>query len=82
MENADHGERLHKALRGDIVDMETAAVAQAASRMDIPWAAIKAVSDYANGNSAGDFQANLKYAARLAAEATQRMIADLPQGLN
>jgi adenosylhomocysteine nucleosidase len=55
-------------------------VAQAATRMDIPWAAIKAVSDDANGNSAGDFQANLKYAARLAAEATQRMIADLPQG--
>jgi adenosylhomocysteine nucleosidase len=80
MENADHGERLHKALSGDIVDMETAAVAQAAARMDIPWAAIKAVSDDANGNSAGDFQANLKHAARVAAEAAQRMIADLPQG--
>lgn len=80
MESAEHGERLYKALSGDIVDMETAAVAQAAARMDIPWAAIKAVSDDANGNSAGDFQANLKHVARVAAEAAQRMIADLPQG--
>jgi adenosylhomocysteine nucleosidase len=48
--------------------------------MNIPWAAIKAVSDDANGNSASNFQANLKYAARLAAEAAQGMIADLPQG--
>lgn len=80
MESADHGARLHKALRGDIVDMETAAVAQAAARMDIPWAAIKATSDDANGHSAGDFQSNLKRAARMAAEAAQGMIADLPRG--
>ena len=80
VESADHGQRLHKALSGDIVDMETAAVAQAASRMDVEWAAIKATSDDANGESAGDFQANLKRAARLAAEAAERMISDLPRG--
>ena len=56
------------------VDMETAAVAQAATRMDVPWAAIKATSDNANGDSAGDFQTNLKRAARIAADATDRMI--------
>ena len=74
VESAEHGSRLHKALSGDIVDMETAAVAQAAARMDVPWAAIKATSDDANGDSAGDFQANLKRAARLAADAAERMI--------
>jgi adenosylhomocysteine nucleosidase len=60
--------------------METAAVAQAAARMDVPWAAIKATSDDANGDSAGDFQTNLNRAARIAAEAVERMIADLPSG--
>jgi nucleoside phosphorylase len=80
VESADHGQRLHQALSGDIVDMETAAVAQAAARMDVPWAAIKATSDDANGGSVGDFQANLKRAARLAADATERMIEGLPCG--
>ncbi len=77
VESADHGNRLRSALHGDIVDMETAAVAQAAARMDVPWAAIKATSDNANGDSAGDFQTNLKRAARIAAEATERMISAL-----
>ena len=77
VESADHGNRLRSALHSDIVDMETAAVAQAAARMDVPWAAIKATSDNANGDSAGDFQTNLKRAARIAAEATERMISAL-----
>ncbi|WP_411291319.1 purine phosphorylase [Sphingorhabdus sp.] len=79
VESADHGKRLHSALSGDIVDMETAAVAQAAVRMDVPWAAIKATSDNADGESAGDFQSNLKRASRVAAEAAERMIMDLPR---
>lgn len=77
VENPDHGRRLYEALGGDIIDMEVAAVAQAASRMDVPWAAIKATSDNADGESAGDFQSNLKRAARKAAEAAERMIAAL-----
>lgn len=77
VENPDHGRRLHEALGGDIIDMETAAVAQAASRMDLPWAAIKATTDNADGDSSGDFQSNLKRAARNAAEAAERMIAAL-----
>jgi nucleoside phosphorylase len=77
VENPDHGRRLYEALGGDIIDMETAAVAQAAARMDLPWAAIKATTDNADGASSGDFQTNLKRAARMAAEATERMIASL-----
>lgn len=77
VENPDHARRLYEALGGDIIDMEVAAVAQAASRMDLPWAAIKATTDNADGASVGDFQSNLKRAARMAAEAAERMIAAL-----
>lgn len=77
VENPDHGRRLHEALGGDIIDMETAAVAQAAVRMNVPWAAIKATTDNADGSSSGDFQTNLKRGAKLAAEAAERMIAAL-----
>lgn len=77
IENPDLGRRLHDALGGDIIDMETAAVAQAAARMDMPWAAIKATSDNADGASSGDFQSNLKRAAKRAADATEKMIAAL-----
>ena len=77
VEHPDHGRRLHEALGGQLIDMETAAVAQAAARMDRPWAAIKATTDNADGESAGDFQSNLKRASRVAAEAVERMIAAL-----
>lgn len=77
VENADHGRRLHKNLGGHLIDMETAAVAQAAKRLGVPWAAIKATTDNADGDS-GDFQTNLKRASRTAAEAAERMILALP----
>lgn len=77
VEHPDHGRRLHEALGGQLIDMETAAVAQAAARMDRPWAAIKATTDNADGESAGDFQSNLKRASRIAAEAVERMITAL-----
>ncbi len=77
VENPDHGRRLYEALGGDIIDMETAAVAQAASRMDVSWAAIKATTDNADSQSSGDFQSNLKRGARVAAAAAERMIAAL-----
>jgi adenosylhomocysteine nucleosidase len=75
IENPDHSRRLYDALQGDIIDMETAAVAQAARRMDVPWAAIKATIDNGDGDNVGDFQSNLKRAARMAAQAAERMIA-------
>jgi 5'-methylthioadenosine/S-adenosylhomocysteine nucleosidase len=78
VESADHGRRLHRELGGHLIDMETAAVAQAAERLGVPWAAIKATTDNADGDSVGDFQSNLKRAARIAAEAAERMIAALP----
>jgi adenosylhomocysteine nucleosidase len=77
VENPDHGRRLYEVLNGDIIDMEVAAVAQAAARMDLPWVAIKATTDNADGDSSGDFQSNLKRGARIAAEAAERMIGAL-----
>ncbi|MEP7351060.1 MAG: 5'-methylthioadenosine/S-adenosylhomocysteine nucleosidase [Sphingorhabdus sp.] len=77
IENADHARRLRNQLGGDLIDMETAAVAQAALRLGLPWAAIKATTDNADGESGGDFQTNLKRGARAAACAAEKMIAAL-----
>ena len=63
------------ALGATLVDMEVGAVAQAAARLGKPWAAIKAVTDEANGDSAGDFYANLVRAARTAAREIERLVA-------
>lgn len=65
---------LRDELKADLVDMETAAVAQIANLLDIPWAAIKATTDKADGNSSGDFHANLEAAAQRAAIAAARFI--------
>lgn len=74
LECADTAETLAQRLDVQLVDMEVAAVAQAAEALGLPWAAIKAVTDGADGESAGDFNANLKRAARKAAEAMERLI--------
>ena len=77
VECPDHSLRLRDALGGDLVDMETAALAQVATRFGLRWAAIKAVSDDANGDSAGDFEVNLARAAQRAASAAEAAIAAL-----
>ncbi|MEH6790382.1 5'-methylthioadenosine/S-adenosylhomocysteine nucleosidase family protein [Parasphingorhabdus sp.] len=65
---------LRDVLKADLVDMETAAVAQIAALLDRPWAGIKAVTDGANSDSSGDFHANLERAANRAAEEAARFI--------
>lgn len=65
---------LRDVLTADLVDMETAAVAQIAGMLDIPWAGIKAVTDGANSDSSGDFHANLAAAAKRAADAAADFI--------
>jgi adenosylhomocysteine nucleosidase len=77
VECPDHSVKLREGLGGDLVDMETGALAQVAVRLGLPWAAIKATTDDANGASVGDFQTNLRRAARLAAAAAERAIAAL-----
>jgi nucleoside phosphorylase len=78
VESNDYGKRLHKNLGGHLIDMETAAVAQTADRLGISWAAVKATTDNADGESCGDFQSNLKRASRMAAQAAERIISALP----
>ena len=65
---------LRDDLKADLVDMETAAVAQVANLLSIPWAGIKAVTDSANSDSGDDFHANLERAAKRAADAAVQMI--------
>lgn len=74
VECPDHSMKLRDGLGGDLVDMETGALAQVALRMGLPWSAIKATTDEANGESVGDFQQNLLRAARKAAEAAERSL--------
>lgn len=74
LECPDTAEALAQRLGTHLVDMEVAAVAQAAEALGLRWAAIKAVTDGADGESAGDFSANLRRAARKAAEAMERLI--------
>jgi nucleoside phosphorylase len=66
-----------EALGADLVDMETAALAQAAERLGLPWIGIKATTDDANGDSAGDFTLNLAKAASRAARAAETIIGTL-----
>lgn len=66
-----------QALGATLVDMEVGAVAQVAARLGKPWAAIKAVTDEANDASGGDFQANLRRAARAAGQEVERLVAML-----
>lgn len=63
------------ALGAKLVDMEVGAVAQVAARLGKPWAAIKAVTDDANGDSADDFHTNLVRAARVAGGQVERLVA-------
>ena len=71
VESAAHAAHLRNNLGCDLIDMETGAVAQVAGAFDIPWAAIKATTDGADGESAGDFLLNLKRAAADAGRAAE-----------
>lgn len=80
LECPDAASLLVRRLDVQLVDMEVAAVAQAAEALGLPWAAIKAVTDGADGESAGDFHANLLRAARRAAESAEHLVQHLLPG--
>jgi nucleoside phosphorylase len=75
VEDGAFSAHLVAALGADVVDMETAAVAQLAGNLGLPWAGIKATTDDANHESAGDFHANLLAASDRAAKAMDRLLA-------
>jgi nucleoside phosphorylase len=70
-----HADYVHEALGAPLVDMETAAVAQAASLLGVPWMAIKATTDDAGDSSDASFTRNLAAAARASACAAERLMA-------
>ncbi len=70
----DRAGELARALGADLLDMEVAAMAQAAHRMGLPWAAVKAPTDTVDGNSADDFAANLAAAAARAARGVEALL--------
>lgn len=74
IEDAAYAAHLVAALDADVVDMETAAVAQYAVQAGLPWAGIKATTDDANHDSAGDFHANLLAASRRAGLAMEGLV--------
>jgi adenosylhomocysteine nucleosidase len=74
IECPDHARFLAEGLRADIVDMETAALAQFAALARLPWTGVKATTDDANHDSAGDFHANLIAASRRAAAGMEALI--------
>ncbi|MEP2101556.1 MAG: hypothetical protein ABJP02_02890 [Parasphingorhabdus sp.] len=71
----DRSTYLRDTLKADLVDMETAALARMAKLLNIPWAGIKATTDNANGDSSGDFHANLEAAAKRVVDAAAQFIA-------
>ena len=75
LESPATAKALAKKLNAQLVDMEVAAAAQAAEVLGLPWCAIKAVTDDADGDSAGDFSLNLLRAARKAAVAMEAVCA-------
>ena len=77
IEDAAFAAHLVAVLGADVVDMETAAIAQYASAVGLPWAGIKAVTDDANHDSAGDFHANLLAASARAAQAMEQLLSRL-----
>jgi adenosylhomocysteine nucleosidase len=78
LECPDIAALLAEQLGTALVDMEVAAVAQAADALRLPWCAIKAVTDGADGESAGDFSANLRLAAAKAADAMAKTLLRFP----
>ena len=69
-----HASGLADKLGVHLIDMETAAVAQTATILGIPWLAIKASTDSADGESAAGFAQNLHAAALASAKAAERAI--------
>lgn len=73
LECPETAEELADRLGTHLVDMEVAAVAQAAEALGLPWCAVKAMTDGADGESADNFSVNLRRAARKAAVAMERL---------
>lgn len=68
-------DRLVRETKSNLVDMETAAVAQVCSVFGVDWVGIKSVTDSADEEADESFQDKLEGAAKLSAAATRALIA-------
>jgi len=74
IEHAPHAAGLAERLGVHLIDMETAAVAQTAAILGLPWLAIKATTDAADESSAAGFVDNLHAAAAASAREAERAL--------
>ena len=79
VENAAAAAALAARHDAQLVDMESAAIAQVAAAHGLPFAGIRSVSDGANEDSADNFQAQLARAAEAAAGAAMAVLPKLQQ---
>ena len=61
-------EKINNKFNADVVDMECGAIAQVSFLENIPFLAIRSVSDIPNGDNAKTFDENLKTASKIASE--------------
>ena len=74
IEDEGHAAQLQQSLDGELIDMETGAIAQVACMYGVPWAGIRSVSDRADTGSVAEFQTNLNRAAKEASAAADRFL--------
>ena len=72
------GDRLRKRFQAQLVDMESAAIAQAAAKFHIPFLAIRSVSDLVGEYTEGVPVSQLKQASRAVAASVMRVLEMLP----
>ena len=67
-------EKIHAKFNADAVDMECAAIAQVAYLNEVPFMAVRSISDIPNGNNASTFDENLKFACKRCANLLEEFI--------
>ena len=67
-------EKINNKFNADVVDMECGAIAQVSFLENIPFLAIRSVSDIPNGDNAKTFDENLKIASKIASEILYNII--------
>lgn len=67
-------DKIRTKFNADVVDMECAAIGQVAYLNDIPFIAIRGVSDTPNGHNASTFDENLKLASERCTEVLEKLL--------
>ncbi len=67
-------DKISAKFNADVIDMECGAVAQVAYLSEIPFIAIRSISDTPNGNNASDFDENLEKASRRCGEVLKEVL--------